>query len=226
MVLRPVHKGRIEMGFTLIELLVVIAIIGILVSMVFPAIHRARESARTNACLSNLHSIGQAVAAYIADEHGFFPPMAVLPTIEPAGSLRRAAPVVLAKYVSNQAEVFHCPSDRFLDPAAITQVIGGGLPGNQRSWYEWQQSSYGPMYGLSVEMEGGQWVLSRENRLSPLLESLAGHATFDRIPLLFDYESFHPVTDTSFASGRCILFADLRVDKGSNYTFQVSDVLH
>jgi len=57
-------RNRRILAFTLIELLVVISIMGMLVSLLMPALREAKESARTVQCLNNLRQQGIAIHAY------------------------------------------------------------------------------------------------------------------------------------------------------------------
>jgi prepilin-type processing-associated H-X9-DG protein len=58
----------------LIELLVVIAIIGILASMLLPALATAKEAGRRIACLNNLRQLGLALQMYVDENDGVLPP--------------------------------------------------------------------------------------------------------------------------------------------------------
>src|SRR6266404_7236592 len=66
-------------GFTLVELLVVIAIIGVLVSLLLPAVSAAREAARRTQCANNLKNLGLAMINY-HDSNKKFPLGAVCTT--------------------------------------------------------------------------------------------------------------------------------------------------
>ncbi|QDU62037.1 Type II secretion system protein G precursor [Planctomycetes bacterium Pan216] len=69
-------KRTSRFGFTLVELLVVIAVIGILVSLLLPAIQQAREAARRMQCTNKLKQLAVALHNY-ADAHSVLPPTAV-----------------------------------------------------------------------------------------------------------------------------------------------------
>lgn len=117
---KPVPRSQ---GFTLVELLVVIGIIAVLVGILLPALNRARASAQSVACQSNLRQLVTATTMF-ANDHGGYMPKAENnggPTIrgwngiigqsweyrEPMWSWE----YVLMKYLNRNKAVFNCPTD-------------------------------------------------------------------------------------------------------------------
>ncbi|MEK6643326.1 MAG: prepilin-type N-terminal cleavage/methylation domain-containing protein [Planctomycetota bacterium] len=60
-------------AFTLIELLIVMAIISLLLSILLPALGRARETSRRTVCGSNLRQMALALSQYAQENDSWFP---------------------------------------------------------------------------------------------------------------------------------------------------------
>jgi prepilin-type N-terminal cleavage/methylation domain-containing protein len=60
-------------AFTLVELLVVIGIIALLISVLLPALNKARQQANLIDCQSRLRQMGQALNIYAAENNGLIP---------------------------------------------------------------------------------------------------------------------------------------------------------
>lgn len=67
------HAATGRSGFTLIELLVVVAVLAVLISILLPALGKAREQSRLTVCKSNIRQLTQAAHAYAYDHKGLWP---------------------------------------------------------------------------------------------------------------------------------------------------------
>jgi prepilin-type N-terminal cleavage/methylation domain-containing protein/prepilin-type processing-associated H-X9-DG protein len=102
-------------AFTLVELLVVVGIISVLISLLLPALNKAREAAKTVSCLSTLRQFGQASANYSAENKGYLHPCYYggqsLAT-PPASS--SSLPEILSRYIPRTTQknraIWVCPN--------------------------------------------------------------------------------------------------------------------
>jgi prepilin-type N-terminal cleavage/methylation domain-containing protein/prepilin-type processing-associated H-X9-DG protein len=190
-------------GFTLIELLVVIAIIGILASLILPALGRSKDQARNTVCVNQLRQLGVATRVYADDNNNILPSAELLPTepVDPAKPLPRICDVLgpevgKANGGTNSPLVFKCPADdekRF-------ETEGSSYEWNiELNGHRIDETSSANMvfYFVGVNTTNGQTTQTNGTI----------HLTFDPTvtPLFTDYDDFHP---RSTASGKNVVFMD------------------
>lgn len=110
-------EGSVAPAFTLIELLVVIGIIGILASMLFPALSRAKGSAQRISCVSQEKQFALALHMYAGDYNGYFPPRI---------QTNRWCTTLLPYY--QELKLLKCPSDIWAQATTKPAAGGGSRP--------------------------------------------------------------------------------------------------
>jgi len=177
-------------GFTLLELLVVIGIVGILASLIMPAVSRAKRNAQNISCVSQLRQLGLATRMYADDHNQRMPSAELLPSmpLDPASPQPRICDV-LAPYAGKvstgtnaSASIFRCPAEK------------GRSYLSEGSSYEWNAELNGRRLDetrstglrlVEIEIVNGKEVLKQDEQKTLLFPP-------ETTPLLLDYEENHP----------------------------------
>lgn len=155
----PVQSvDRQPAAFTLVELLVVIAIIGVLASLLLPALSRAKSRAQSSVCLGHLRQLSLAFHMYLDDHQSTFPTAAAHSGLgaqpedwvwwqtdsAPAGPVMRdAGQGRVIPYLSGyNPSLLRCPADGDAD---ARELVWRNSPGTEQYFYSYSLNAHGDM---------------------------------------------------------------------------------
>jgi prepilin-type N-terminal cleavage/methylation domain-containing protein/prepilin-type processing-associated H-X9-DG protein len=188
-------------GFTLVELLVVVGIIALLISILLPALNRARDAAIKTQCASNLRQLMQMSNMYASDNRLQFPYQKLVadgtepgsigsrlnngaypaPFTDPYGDVYSWAGK-LQKYVKKIGEsggnVFSCPIVQQTDPAgSATTVSNTSYTSTQDVFLSYVANGVVAVYGF--RLKGSSSLIAFEE------DSISSNASICR-PLFYN----------------------------------------
>ena len=133
----------VKKAFSILELLVSVTIVAVLVSLLLPALSRARDAGYQTVCAQNLRQLSTAWESYLSENKETFPQFGAQPDwfyggaefADAAAVPTLAADRPINKYIqqdsvaqaSEAAEVFHCPADHGVSRRGI-QARAGNAP--------------------------------------------------------------------------------------------------
>jgi len=153
-------------AFSLIELLVVIVIIGILASLILPAISRAKRHSKVTVCLSNLHQLSVAAEMFSADNNGQIAGGLgghqtarefACPSITDAELIQQMMNRPLYPYIK-PSNVFACPEDKGEDfspdyvnfAPSLFYAFGCSYQVNPGGWKYTKHPVQGNLFGKTI----------------------------------------------------------------------------
>lgn len=126
---------RATRAFTLVELLVVIGIIALLISILLPALGRAREAANTVACQSNMRQLVLMTTLYTTENKGTLPHSSRDGVKDPTNSV-----LTWFQYMDSKipVSVRQCPggrSNKYYDTTVKRMAFPGEFVGSKPWWW-------------------------------------------------------------------------------------------
>lgn len=180
-------RGR---AFTLVELLVVIGIIAILVSILIPALGKARRQAQVTACSSNLRQLGLAFRFYASTYNDNCPigigqahekQFSYIVSWDSGGGAPRFFPLGMGALANakllKEPRSFYCPAES--DPQFLFDNRDVGISGNSGNlWHFYKDPPQPDVIGPGrnhcrigyMSRPAAQWVTTATGNPLPLLE--------------------------------------------------------
>lgn len=144
-------------GFTLIELLVVVAIVALLISILMPALGRAREQSKQTYCMNNMRQIGIALLTYQLEQRERVPACSCLAAPAPEENYWLA----VLQRTARQNLINRCPKDQSSKPFLDWEHP----PADRATWANYRWASYGLNASLA-SVQGYESIVS--NRVSEI----------------------------------------------------------